>query len=178
MKEDQRVYLTKRLLREGLLKLLQTKDIDKITVAELCRESGINRATFYRHYEKPRDIVTQIRYEIYHDIQPLARGGIQADRWLEDICQYFYDRSALLCILFRCRTDEEFVALIDQLCRQHFTQLCQAFTDHQPDEGELKLTTYCFAGGIYYILRQWLTEPIDKTPQQVAGVIRRFVRAV
>lgn len=50
MKDDQRVTLTKRLLQEGLLRLLETKEIDKINVTELCRESGINRATFYRHY--------------------------------------------------------------------------------------------------------------------------------
>jgi len=30
-------------------------------------------------------------------------------------------------------------------------------------------------GGIYYILRQWLTEPINKTPQEVAILIYHFL---
>lgn len=48
-KNNQRVVLTKRLFKEGLLRLLENKGMDEISVAELCRESGINRATFYRH---------------------------------------------------------------------------------------------------------------------------------
>ena len=57
MKDDQRIALTKRLLREGLLRLLSKTDLNKISVTQLCIESGINRATFYRHYEEPRDIL-------------------------------------------------------------------------------------------------------------------------
>lgn len=58
MKDDQRIALTKRLLREGLLRLLSKTDLNKISVTQLCIESGINRATFYRHYEEPRDILS------------------------------------------------------------------------------------------------------------------------
>lgn len=54
MKDDQRIALTKRLLREGLLRLLSKTDLNKISVTQLCIESGINRATFYRHYEERR----------------------------------------------------------------------------------------------------------------------------
>ena len=61
MKDDQRVALTKRLLQEGLFRLLERKDIDSIHVSELCAESGINRATFYRHYSEPRDILKNMR---------------------------------------------------------------------------------------------------------------------
>ena len=46
MKENQRIAVTKRMLQEGLLRLLRTQPIDKIKVTELCEESGINRATF------------------------------------------------------------------------------------------------------------------------------------
>ena len=46
MKDDQRIALTKRLLREGLLCLLSKTDLNKISVTQLCIESGINRATF------------------------------------------------------------------------------------------------------------------------------------
>ena len=59
-KENQRIALTKKLLQEGLLRLLETKSLDKISVTELCRESGINRATFYNHYNSPQELLTDI----------------------------------------------------------------------------------------------------------------------
>lgn len=73
MKDDQRVALTKRLLQEGLLRLLEEKDIDSIHVSELCAESGINRATFYRHYNEPRDILRNMRQNLIRDVQTFAR---------------------------------------------------------------------------------------------------------
>jgi hypothetical protein len=40
------------------------------------------------------------------------------------------------------------------------------FTD--VDDDTMRLGTFYYAGGIYYILRQWLTEQINKTPQEGA----------
>lgn len=57
-----------RLLKEGLIRLLQKKDIEKIGVSELCAESGINRATFYRHYEIPLDILREIQNDFMTEI--------------------------------------------------------------------------------------------------------------
>ena len=50
--ENQRIKLTKRLLKESLLKLLTEKNIKKISVSELCQTAGINRSTFYNHYNQ------------------------------------------------------------------------------------------------------------------------------
>ena len=73
MKSDQRIIITKMMLKEALLKLLHTRQLNKITITDLCRESGINRATFYRHYEEPKDILNEIRYSIFEDIKNIEK---------------------------------------------------------------------------------------------------------
>lgn len=179
MKDDQRVALTKRLLQEGLLRLLKEKDISKIKVSELCMESGINRATFYRHYQQPHDVIHDIRYKIFEDINELAKENysiIEPQKLLEQMCQYFYDNSDLLNILFKCRTDEEFVTFIKELCQNEFKIPPQTGYEEGLDKDEFRLTTYCVSGGVYYILRQWITEPINKTPQEIAKIIYRFIK--
>ena len=45
------------------------------------------------------------------------------------------------------------------------------------DDDTMRLGTFYYAGGIYYILRQWLTEPINKTPQEVAVLMCHFLNA-
>lgn len=177
-KDDQRVALTKRLLREGLLRLLETKELGRVSVTELCAESGINRATFYRHYSQPRDIVAELRREMFDDMERLAqRIAPEEDPrlWLTEMCRYFYDRAELLRLIFRCRTDDEFVSLIDGFCQKRLQPSRQRVSAEPTDEGELRLSAYCLAGGIYYTLRQWITEPIDKTPEEVAKVIHRLL---
>lgn len=46
---------------------------------------------------------------------------------------------------------------------------------NEVDEDTMRLGAYYYAGGLYYILRQWLTEPIDKTPQEVAVLMCHFL---
>lgn len=178
MKDDQRVVLTKRLLQEGLLRLLKTKDISKINVTELCTESGINRATFYRHYEQPRDIINEMRYVFSKEAKILAdkvHAETDPKTWFVEMCRYFYANADLLKVLFSCRTDDEFVELINEMYQERIHLMRTQHLDKELDEDELKLMTYCIAGGIYYILRQWIMEPIDKTPEEVGNIIYRFI---
>lgn len=179
MKDDQRVALTKRLLQEGLFRLLERKDIDSIHVSELCAESGINRATFYRHYSEPRDILKNMRQNIIRDVQTFARKDKMdqnLQNWLEDLCRYLYDHAELLRILFKTRTDDEFVESIQALYKEQFNPLHYKDIGNQ-DEDSQKLMTYCYAGGFYYILRQWILEPIHKTPKEVANIMYTFLNS-
>lgn len=178
MKDDQRIALTKRLLREGFLRLLSKADLNKISVTQLCIESGINRATFYRHYEEPRDILNDIKFEIFQEVAAFAeKAASKGDtrKWLELACRYFYEHSDILKILFRYRTDDDFVLFLNERFNEQYPNLINKgyFTD--VDDDTMRLGTFYYAGGIYYILRQWITEPINKTPQEVAVLMYHFL---
>lgn len=178
MKEDQRTVLTKRLLKEGLLKLLKSEDIGKISVTELCSVSGINRATFYRHYQQPRDIIADIRRDVFNNVKEIADIKIAESepiKWLENMCRCLYAQADLLKIMFSCRTDGEFVLFINELCIEHIKEIRYAGYGDELDDNELKLTTYCFAGGVYYVLRQWIMEPIEKSPEEIAKILYRLL---
>ena len=62
---DRRILRTKKLLREAFTRLLQTKPLEKISVKELCDLAGINRYTFYLHYQDLRDLYTRLEEDLY-----------------------------------------------------------------------------------------------------------------
>ena len=68
-KENQRVALSKRMLKEGLIKLLNKKNISKISINELCEIAEINRTTFYRHYQTPHDVLLEVEYDFIKGFQ-------------------------------------------------------------------------------------------------------------
>jgi len=68
MKKNRKVKYTQKVIRESLLKLLESKKIDKITIKELCDVADINRSTFYAHYHNIFDLVNKIEKEIVEDI--------------------------------------------------------------------------------------------------------------
>ncbi len=47
---DPRIRRTRELLQQSLGRLLETKDFDRISVHEITDAAGVNRATFYAHY--------------------------------------------------------------------------------------------------------------------------------
>ena len=95
MKQDLRVAVTKRMIQEALIRLLKNKPIDKIKVNELCEESGINRATFYRHYETLQDILREIEADVIRAMpQPRQKPRTLEDAraYLKQVCTYIYDK--------------------------------------------------------------------------------------
>ena len=169
--------ITRRALSASLKELMQEKPFEEITVQDIAKQAAINRATFYRHYNEPRDILRNMRQNMIRDVQTFARKdkmGKNLRIWLEDLCQYLYDQAELLRILFKTRTDDEFVETIQALYNEQFNPLRYKSIKNQ-DEDSQKLMAYCYAGGFYYILRQWILEPIHKTPKEVADVMYRFL---
>ena len=61
--ESRRVLMTKRLLKEALLELLDEKPLEEISVAELCRRADVQRATFYNHYAIVEDLYNDLKRE-------------------------------------------------------------------------------------------------------------------
>ena len=55
-KAESKYFYTARLMGEALLILLEKKDIDYITIKEICEKAGVNRSTFYLHYDTIDDL--------------------------------------------------------------------------------------------------------------------------
>jgi len=46
MPDNRRVKMTKRLMKEALIDLMDQKPLEKITVTEICKIADVNRSTF------------------------------------------------------------------------------------------------------------------------------------
>lgn len=58
-KNESKYFNTAILFDESLIYLLEKKDIKYITVKEICNKAGVNRSTFYLHYENINDLVEE-----------------------------------------------------------------------------------------------------------------------
>ena len=58
-KSESKYFNTALRMNEALLALLERKDLEYITVKELCQQAGVNRSTFYLHYETIGDLVSE-----------------------------------------------------------------------------------------------------------------------
>ena len=79
--EDVRAKRTDKLLLEALIELTVQKGFAAVTVSDLTKYAGINRATFYRHYEDKFDLLNHYARTVYEllDSLPDAYLPLPAD---------------------------------------------------------------------------------------------------
>ena len=58
-KNESKYFNTAIKMDKALLSLLEKKDFEYITVKEICEEAGVNRSTFYLHYENTSDLLQE-----------------------------------------------------------------------------------------------------------------------
>jgi len=57
---DARILNTAALLNAAIVKLASESPISRITVSDVTREAGINRATFYAHHTSPSELLAHV----------------------------------------------------------------------------------------------------------------------
>ncbi len=164
---NQRIRLTKRLLHESLLDLLDKRAADDISVKELCEHAGINRSTFYAHYGNVRDVITEIGREITENVKDICRReGSDPKTALEHICEYLYRMKSTELILFRNHTDNELSYAFESLSAEFYHT---GNYDIKPEDEKLTLAFVNY--GMYNLIKTWLTENIEKTPREIADLL-------
>lgn len=61
----------KKAIKLAFIKILNEKDIDKITIKEIALEANINRKTFYNHYPNIYELLNEIENDITNDFYNL-----------------------------------------------------------------------------------------------------------
>lgn len=86
MKKDLRIIKTEKSIQRALLAILKTKQLEEITVAELCREAEINRGTFYSHYKDVFEAFMKYLFSIIEDLRiSFKKPYTQSNKNLTDI---------------------------------------------------------------------------------------------
>ena len=58
-KNESKYFNTAIKMDEALITLLEKKDFEYITIKEICDTAGVNRSTFYLHYENTTDLLKE-----------------------------------------------------------------------------------------------------------------------
>lgn len=58
-KSESKYFNTAKKMDIAFLELLEQKDFEYITVKEICKKAGVNRSTFYLHYETISDLLSE-----------------------------------------------------------------------------------------------------------------------
>lgn len=179
MKNDLRIAVTKRMMKEALLELLASKPLSKIKVNELCEKSGVNRATFYRHYETLQDILQDIEADFIKQL-PMPDKPPQTIEEVHEnlkiVCTYLYMHSDMLKLLFLNKSDSDMIHGMNTFYRNFLETCREDIPLKKMDEDSIQLVIALLCGGGQCLLRKWILDDIHKTPDEIATILCNIIR--
>lgn len=173
-KENQRVAISKRLLKDSVLRLLRKKHISNISVSELCEEASINRTTFYRHYQTAHDVLMEIELDFmneFYEVPAPTKNINDIRNHAVRMCNFLYDNKETAKLFIQNNTDNDFRLLFQNFADDFVASRTVYYKGKTVNENTLHLMTTFFAYGIYSMVRQWLIEEIPMSPVEVADLI-------
>ena len=170
---NQRVVLTKKLLKSSLIEMLQTQSIYRISIRELCENAGINRSTFYKYYGNQIDLLNEMEEDLLINIEEtLASVEGYDQNVLEQIISYLEKDIDFIRLLLNSNVDPEFpknlmsMAPIQRIIKNQMTDLPEAEQDYY----------YRFLlFGCYEIVRTWINKEDRESPKAIAELILKFI---
>lgn len=161
MKENQRVRLSKQLLKNALIDLLQIKPLHKVSITEICEKAELNRTTFYKYYTDEYTLFTDIEKDISELIRKtLAENNGEA---LRIVLSVFKDNPKISKALFVNNTDDNFPQRLFSL--PEIRQSMKQSVKREIDKDEFDKLSFFLYNGIYDLLKQWINNDFD-TPVQ------------
>ncbi len=110
-KENQRIRLTKTLLKNSLIDLMNKKSINKITVKELCENAGINRSTFYLYYTDHFALLKEIEDNLLFNAREHLKNidsDLNSLHYLQELLNYMRKDSDIFYTLLCCQENLSF----------------------------------------------------------------------
>ena len=123
---DRRTKYTQKIIRDTLIDLLSEKDINKITVSEICEIADINRATFYRYYLDVYDLLEQIEQDFSEELKEAYTNEVitvyTVSNFAKALLKVFVENKKLVTILFNNKTTTNFLdgilEIVYQTCKE------------------------------------------------------------
>lgn len=178
-KVDRRVRKTKMQLRSGLAALLQEKSVSRITVKELVDEVEMNRSTFYLHYKDIPSLMGEIEEEMAAEIErairehPIDSEKKAAFYFIADIYHVLARNREIGSALIGPNGDVRFIQKIQHIIEENSREFLEGI--FSGSEGEVKYFYSFCLNGCFGLVKTWLLEGEDKSPEYMAEMTYRMV---
>ena len=189
-KSESKYFNTALRMDEALIALLEEKDLEYITVKEICHQAGVNRSTFYLHYETIADLVNETleminqRFLSYFPQQEEEVLGDMDSRERKDLVlvtreyllpylRFIQDNKKVYRAAFRNPSSMQAHVRYGELKQHILVPILERFeipSAHWP-----YYIAY-YIEGIAAIVKEWLRQDCTDDVEMIAGIIESCVR--
>ena len=160
--------VTKRALEQSLKNLLLKKPLNKITITDITEDCGINRMTFYYHFQ---DIYDLVEWACYEDAKKALENKKTHDTWQQGLTQLLYavrDNKPFIINVYNCvdkgQVEKYLKPLTDDLLLGVVEEESINVNVREEDKKFIaQVYSYCFVG----IMLDWIKNDMKEKPEDL-----------
>ena len=140
--------------------MLLEKDINQISVTDICNKTGLNRSTFYANYIDIYDLADKLKENLEKDFN--SQFTEKENQSPLTMFKHIYENQLFYKIYFKLGYDEKHKAYV---------------YDHARAESDfsgkhIKYHIEFFKCGINAIIKMWLADGCKETPEEMVEILK------
>lgn len=176
-------------MRNALIELMASSDIEHITISEICATAGVNRSTFYRYYGSQYDLMDEIQEMFFKKLEESLGSGLISNKssdgenenpmestHLVKVLKYISLEKEAHTAMLEATNDEKFIERLFSLTTINEVFQSQIKSDISPEQKKY-LRTFVFYGG-YAIVKKWIASEDPESPEEIARIIYQLCSSV
>lgn len=168
--------LTKTALANSLKALMAVKPLPKISVREIVENCGLNRQTFYYHFQ---DVYDLLEWIVNQEVVTTMKENDNFLSWHEAaiyLLKYIQNNESLtLCILHSVNRESikrYFYKDAFSICTSFLTEKAKGIDISQRD---FQYITHFYSVSFAALLEDWVMNGMKRSPEEVIGILDQIV---
>lgn len=152
----------KECMADALIKLLENKPLDEITVSEITETADVARVTYYRHFNSKEELL-------------YFKCSLIGDRWYNDLsAEQTADNVFLTTSFFRLMAENQDLLFTLYHANLYHIALLSLYNsirgdeEHLPDDETYSAAFLSF--GMFGILTEWVRNDFNKSPEELTAL--------
>ena len=183
-KNESKYFYTASLMQQALLSLLEKKDLEFITVTEIAKKAGVNRSTFYLHYDTIEDLLEEtleeLNKEFIHSVSACIPPKIESqdnaflitEEYLIPYLNFCKKNKRILKLVYRkprlFQRDKAYKKMYDSVFYPAISKFVQ-------EENQRVYNLEFFTQGVIGIVHKWIELDCQTEIEQLIEIIKNCV---
>ena len=152
-------------IEKVFIELLQTKELEQISVTDICKITHLNRSTFYANYIDIYDLADKVKEKLEAEVQTLYMDEITKKYNSHDYLKLFYhikENQLFYKTYFKLGFDNKHSIF------NYDTNLSKEFFDDKFIEYHIEF----FKSGLNSVIKLWLKNGCKESPEEIDSIIK------